>query len=114
RAAQRRRPRRPRLAALFSEILVPPDGHDVRRKTGLLAHRLQRRGVDTLAHLRVAVENLEPSTVDHADDDVAALDGAVAQPGALDAAADALVGRALVDRLDRFQRLANAPDALAH
>ena len=46
--------------------------------------------------------------------DVAAFDRAVAEAGALDAAADALVSGALVDVFDRVERLANAADAFAH
>ena len=79
-----------------------------------LAHRLHRRRVDTLAHLGVAVEDLEAPAFAHADLDVTAFGRAVAEPRALDAAPDALVLGLLVDVLDGIERLANAAHALAH
>src|SRR5207248_1043254 len=113
-AAQRRRSRRPRLAALFAQVLVPSNGHDVGRKTGLLAHRLHRGGVHALPHFGVAVENLQSRIGEDVNRDVAAFDRTVAEAGALDAAANPFVLRALVDASDGVQRLADAANALAH
>src|SRR5439155_15435737 len=96
--------------------------HDAGRETSLFADSLDRRGVHALPHFRVTVQNLDPSlprrsrrrVQNDADPDVAALDGAIAEAGALDAAADAFVLRALVHIFDRIECLADASNALAH
>src|SRR3990172_9826779 len=81
--------RRPRLAGQGSHVLAPSDRHPIGSKPGLLADRLEGGGEDALAHFRVAGADVEPSTFQDADDDVTRIVHAVAEPCALDAAADA-------------------------
>ena len=84
------------------------DCHDFRRKAGLFAHGLPHGGENALTHFGVTGHDFEAPTFQHANQRVAAIDGAVADACALDAAADARIFRALVDILDGFE---TAPDA---
>src|SRR6185503_20610988 len=113
-ATQRRASRRPGLAAFLAKLRVPRDAHEFGRNARLLADDLRGGRVDALAHLGEAVEDLYARTVKDMNLDVAAFDGAVAEPGALHAAADALVLGALVDVLHGVERFARAAHALAH
>ncbi len=86
--------------------------HDLRRQSGLFAHRLANGGEKPLAHLGVAGLDIQTPAFQHADRGVSAIDGAVADAGALDAAADAGVLGALVNVLDGFE-LRRSPATLS-
>src|SRR6185503_19937011 len=113
-ATQRRASRRPGLAAFLAKLRVPPDAHEFGRNARFLADDLRGGRVDALAHLGEAVENIHAGAVKDRNLDVAAFDGAVAEPRALHTAADTLVRGALVDVLHGVERLARTAHALAH
>src|SRR5665213_399646 len=92
--------RRPCFAALCAQRLVPANIHDLRRQSGFFAHRLADGGEEALAHLGITGLNIQTASLQHADRSMSAIDGAVANAGALDAAADAGVPGALVDILN--------------
>src|SRR6185503_2698722 len=114
RAAERRRPRRPRLPANGAELLVPSDAHDAVRQARLLADRLHRRRVESLTHFRIAVQDLNVRRIDDADDDASLFRGAVADSRALDTAADARILRVAINGLHGVERFAKSTYAFAH
>src|SRR5687767_9875454 len=114
RTTERGSPGGPRLAALVAQLVVPLDRHHARREPRFLAHSLHRRREDTLPHLGIAVEDLEPGAFNDPNLDVAAFHGTVAETGTLDAAPDTFVPGALVHVSDGLERRLHAAYALAH
>ncbi len=87
--------------------------HEPEIEAGLLVDDLAEDGVEPLAHLGEAGEDVDEAVVVDLDEDPAGVFETVADPGVLDAAGDAGLGRRFVVLTHRFQGAADAA-ALVH
>src|ERR1700685_560559 len=110
-AAQCGSARRPGLTALCAQRLVPTHVHDLRSQPGFLTHCLAHCRVEPWAHFGIASLDIQPAAFQNPDGCVSAIDSAVANAGALDAAADTGVLGVPINIPDGFQTAPQSRDA---